>query len=548
MKEFTNGQPIALADIPLYEYSSFADTLTTEVSKGRRINAFFGMAREEHVEVFAILSDDNLGCLMAGRSLIQGDSFPSLTPQCPQIHLFERELAEQFGLKAQGHPWFKPVRYIPSFTGKDAWGRPVGEPILPAVGDFFRIEGEQVHEVAVGPVHAGVIEPGHFRFQCYGEKVYHLEIALGFQHRGIEGALMGGPDNRTLHYMETLAGDTTIGHATTYSQILEALTHREVSPRAQLLRGIALELERLANHIGDLGALSGDVGFLPTMSFCGRIRGEVLNMTALLCGNRFGRGFIVPSGTGFDVDSKEVEELLHRLSANERDSLDAINLLWENQSVMARFEDTGPLPQDVARIMGIVGPAARATGLARDVRLTHPTGVYRIAQIPVATYHTGDVFARAYVRFLEVQHSFAFIRNQLNSLLNNPDEPPGSGKADPGGDSAKTQKSPLDQEAFHSRENSLNKKRAPNPELSAILGVAPTLEPDRLAVVLNEGWRGEICHVAITDPKGRIARYKVVDPSFHNWTALALVLRNQEISDFPLCNKSFNLSYCGHDL
>ncbi|MDP3177064.1 MAG: NADH-quinone oxidoreductase subunit C, partial [Spirochaetaceae bacterium] len=473
-------------------------------AQGAARSAAQGAARgaaQGAVTLYVILADDERNRLLACRALVDGDSFPSIAARCPQAQLFEREIAEQFGLAPIGHPWMKPVRYCPSWTGRDAWGRAPGSPIEPGVGDFYRVQGEEVHEVAVGPVHAGVIEPGHFRFQCHGEKVFHLEIALGYQHRGVEKALEGGPDARSLHYAETAAGDTTIGHATSYCQVVEALAGARPPARAQALAGIALELERLANHVGDLGALSGDVAFLPTASYCGRIRGDFLNMSALICGSRFGRGTCRPGGVGFDMDQARIDELRRRLDREEKNSANAINLLWDSQSVMARFEGTGVLPRETALELGIVGPAARASGLTRDLRADQSTGLYRMAHVPVSTYDSGDVFARAYVRWLEVQQSIAFIREQLGSL--------------PGG------------------------------EIAVPVG---SLAGDSLAVALNEGWRGEVCHVAITDARGRFARYKIVDPSFHNWSALAYVLRGQEISDFPLCNKSFNLSYCGHDL
>lgn len=494
---------VAFDETPILDPVDFAAAIRDAILEGSRIVSYFGTPDPEGkgVELLAVMAGDASNALGVARSFVGSDNFPSIARDCPQAQLFEREIAEQCGIRPAGHPWLKPVRYRRSWTGRDAWGRSAHDEILPAVGDFYRVEGEEVHEVAVGPVHAGIIEPGHFRFQCHGEEVFHLEIALGFQHRGVEEALIGGPDRLTPRIVETAAGDTTVGHATAWCQVLEGLASARRSPRADALRAIALELERLANHTGDLGAIAGDTGYLPTSSFCGRIRGDFLNMTALLAGNRFGRGLVVPGGIGFAPGPEEMDELRKRLDAAEADVTNAVELMWDSASVMARLEDTGRLTKAVALELGLVGPAARACGLPRDARRDHPSGIYRFSQIPVATAESGDVYARANVRWLEIQRSIAFVRELLASL--------------PAG--------------------------AERKELGA-------LAPRSLAVALVEGWRGEICHVALTDTEGRFARYKIVDPSFHNWPGLARALRGQEISDFPLCNKSFNLSYCGHDL
>jgi Ni,Fe-hydrogenase III large subunit len=502
--DLREGQAIPRGRVPLLPFDDFREAVVDAIADGQRVAAFFGDVSYSggEVEIHAILADGDRSLLRAGRTTLDSDRFRSLTPDCPQVHLFEREIAEQYGVRPEGHPWFKPVRFHASYRpGHDAWGRPTGEVPVIGVTDFYRVEGEEIHEVAVGPVHAGVIEPGHFRFQCHGEHVFHLEISLGYQHRGIERLVAGGPTNRTIHLMEQVAGDTSAGHANAYCHAVEALAGSEPPLRAQALRGIALELERLANHAGDLGALANDVGFLPTASYCGRLRGDFLNLTALVCGSRFGRGLVRPGGVRFDLDPARIGQFLERLDGAFVGIEGAVNLLWNSQSVQARFENTGAISPETAMALGLVGPAARACGLEADVRQDFPSGIFRFTHLPVSTWNTGDVFARGYVRWLESQRSVAFIRDQLRAF---PDGP------------IRTDVGPL--------------------------------KPDHLVVSLVEGWRGEICHVALTDHDGRFSRYKIVDPSFHNWSGLAMALRDQQISDFPLCNKSFNLSYCGHDL
>lgn len=476
---------VPFSDISLLSIEEFVKTVIGKLRSGGRAAAFFALPEEDTFRLVMVVAWDAQGRLELLSARAAG-SFPSMTAELPQLHLFEREIFELTGLKPEGHPWLKPVR----FTGAAA---------QPGNADFFRVHGSEVHEVAVGPVHAGVIEPGHFRFQCHGEKVFHLEIALGYQHRGVERRLAAGLDARSIHYAETLAGDTTAGHAWAFCYVVETLAGTAIPARAQVLRAIMLELERLANHTGDLGALAGDVAYLPTAAFCGRLRGDFLNMTALLCGNRFGRNMFKPGGVNFDLDKTLVKELKLRLDTAMRDAEAAVGLLWKTNSVVDRFDATGLLLADAARGLGLVGPAARACGIPLDTRRNFPYGPY--SNFTLSASGRGDVYARAYVRWAEMQKSAELISTWLDTLPAGP--------------------------------------------ISAPCG---PLQPDSAAVSLIEGWRGQICHTAITDNFGRMRYYKVVDPSFHNWMGLAMALRNGEISDFPLCNKSFNLSYCGHDL
>ena len=494
-----NGGTLSLREIPQHTPERFAQALLSALAAGWRVVSYFGVPDDEGIRLFCLLSLKGHGTIGVMSTLVTGKRFPSLTADAPQLHLFEREIAEQFSLDLEDHPWPKPVRFAPALGSLP--GETPQPPQQIGIMDFYRVEGEEVHEVAVGPVHAGIIEPGHFRFQCFGEEVMHLEISLGYQHRGVEAMMQGRPGERLRKLSETMAGDTTIGHGTAYAMIVEGITETRVPARAQAVRGIALELERLANHTGDLGAISGDVGYLPTASFCGRIRGDFLNMTAALCGSRFGRDLVLPGGVRFDLSQEGARQLTDRIRTARDEVKNAVDLLWDAPSVMARLEGTGTVSMQTALELGLVGPAGRASGLNRDIRRDHPFGIYTMSQIPVETAKGGDVYARTMVRWLEMEKSLDFIEEQLRQL-------PGVAVSNPVGQPA----------------------------------------AERLAVALTEGWRGEICHVALTDERGDFRRYKVTDPSFHNWSGLAMALRGGQISDFPLCNKSFNLSYCGFDL
>jgi len=483
-----SAQAVDAADVPRLPPAGFQQAVADAFTAGARLVAWFGQpvpATQGKALLTAVLANDRDGTLGLV-STIAGDAIPSLAVEYPAVERFERLLLEQHGVVPSGHPWPKPVRFERGMAGQPP---------------FFEVEGEAVHEVAVGPVHAGIIEPGHFRFQCHGEHVFHLEISLGYQHRGVQRLLDGGPSRRTMALVESIAGDTAVGHALASARAQEALAGATPPPRAAALRAVALELERLANHVGDLGALAGDVAFLPTASQCGALRAEFLNALAEICGNRFGRGLVIPGGVRFDLPDDAAARLAGRVQdAWERVELSA-GLFFRSPSVRDRTDGTGTVTRETAASLGLVGPAARASGLDVDSRRSHPFPPYDTRPVPQVLGEDGDVHARAWVRFEEARHSALFVVSVLSTL------PPGPLLVEPG-----------------------------------------PLSPSRIAVSLVECWRGELCHAVTTGEDGRFARYEVVDPSFHDWMGLQLAMRGGQISDFPLCNKSFDLSYCGHDL
>jgi len=495
-----NTTPVDPGEIPVLEYGVFFDQVT-ELMKddAKHCIAYYCFPAGDNLNFHCCLADDNnKNVLVLSHSLSnEKPALKSLTPVCPQFHIFEREIYEKYGVNFEGHPWLKPVRYPHDRADKST-----------SMDDypFYQIDSEELHEVGVGPVHAGVIEPGHFRFICNGEKVLHLEIQLGYQHRGIE-KLITDKRNQLQRCIasESIAGDTSVGHALAHVQIVESLGDIEVTGTLRAERCIALELERIAVHIGDTAALCGDVAYQLGQVVCEALRTTIINTTQLWCGNRFGKGLVRPGGSNFPLFEDIADEILKTLADSGKRFAEITERIYSLSTVLARYEDIGIVTRQQALSIGAVGMAARSCGIMRDTRRTHPFQYYKEYHVEPVIQNKGDVLARGMLRALEVKESIRIVTDLVNY--------------------------------WKQSHTQVNK---PIYELK--------LKPERMAISMVEGWRGEIVHTAFTGKNGDIAFYRIADPSLHNWMALALAVRNQEISDFPLCNKSFNLSYCGNDL
>lgn len=420
------------------------------------------------------------------------DSFPSLTVNHPAVQMFERELWEQTGVEPVGHPWLKPVRY------EGPRQQRMSE------HPFFAVRGQEVHEVGVGPIHASVIEPGHFRFMCHGEQVHHLEIQLGYQHRGVEALLLQRPPLALTSLVESIAGDTSIAYAWGYCAAMEALSGTRIGIGAELVRGVALELERVAMHLVALAGLATDIAFLQGGATYGRLRTAIINATMRACGSRFGRGWLRPGGVRFGLTEALRQDLLATLAAFSRDIAEVNDLVLSARSVRSRFKGVGTVSLKAAQDIGLTGLVARASGVAVDTRVGLPGRPYTAFPIALLTGNSGDCWARLELRMREIDESVRWLTQVLDA-----------GQFD----------------LAAARPEALGK-----------------LRPDTLCVSVREGFRGPVVQALETGADGSLLHYKVQDPSLLNWFGLALALRDNEISDFPICNKSFDLSYCGNDL
>ncbi len=433
--------------------------------------------------------------------------YRSITPHIHAAKWYEREIRDMFGLIAQGHPdlrrlvrhehWPKGTHPLKKeFPWNTVLDRRQGEYA------FRHIEGEGVFEIPVGPIHAGIIEPGHFRFSVAGEPIMQLELRHFWKHRGVEKLFENLSLVNGAALAEKVSGDTTFGHSLCYCQAVETLLGIEAPPRARYLRTLFLELERLHNHIGDVGAICNDTAYAVAHAHCARMKERIMQLNDRLAGSRFLRGVNQVGGCAVDLDAGRLDEVVAELDRIEPDFSELESIIFANASLADRLETTGVLKERTAWDHAVVGVTGRASNINRDIRREHPFAAYKDLTLKVPVYHYGDVRSRMRVRIDEVHESMDLIRRVRKSA--------------PGG-------------------------KITTDDVS-------TPRPGEWALSAVEGWRGEILYFVMAGNDGMIHRCKVRDPSFVNWPAIQLAVLGNIIPDFPLINKSYNLSYAGTDL
>jgi Ni,Fe-hydrogenase III large subunit/Ni,Fe-hydrogenase III component G len=480
-----------------------------KIHQGRLAGVFAEDARAEHgvFFVYYLYALDATHGFVFVRVPVPGDKpeIPSLTNAVFAVNWQEREIQDLFGIKLLGHPnsrrcvlhddWPEvfPLRkdfdlhtQLPAFKG--------------ARHKFREVEGEGVFQVPVGPVHAGIIEPGHFLFSVAGEPVLYLQLRLFYTHKGTEKLFENLPISHGVRLAESISGDSSFAHATAFCHAIERAAEVEPPPRARALRTLCLELERLHNHVADIGAICNDVAFATANMHALRLKESVLRMNEQLTGNRFLRGMARPGGVRFDFDTGQLRGLAGLVDQFEKEFKDLVELIRSNSGLRDRLETTGLLKPEVARSLGVVGIAGRASGFDHDLRRDFPHDFYDQVQFTVPVFTEGDVQRRMVVRREELFQSFGIIRQVVEKLPSGP-----------------------------------------------IQSKIEQVPSDRMALGYVEGWRGEIFHWIHTAPGNRLSRCKIKDPSLQNWPAMTEAILGNIVPDFPVVNKSFNLSYSGTD-
>ncbi len=433
------------------------------------------------LNVHYIVDIPDQGYRMLLESGVNGN-FQSITPLTPAAAWYERELQDQHGVKLAGHPDPRPL--LPHESKGEY--------------QFLKVEGEGVCEVAVGPVHAGIIEPGHFRFSVMGDNVLFLELRHFYTYKGAEKLFEGASVADGQMIAESVSGDNCFSHAVAYSQAVEEAHRVAAPPRAESIRLIGLELERMMAHIADVGALSNDVAFVLPAAYCSRVKEELLQTSARIIGTRYWRGVAIPGGVSRDLDPAKAAMLGEAVERAAADFARIAGIILDRPSVQARFEAAGILKRSVAEDFAVVGPVARASGVDVDVRRDHPYGAYKRISIEAPSFHYGDVLARARIRIEEAALSARLIAAALKNLPKGP-------------------------------------TRADIPRTGSFEGFSAVESP-----------RGELLYW-VKGENDLISRCAIKSPSFQNWPALPHAVIGNVIADFPLINKSFNLSYSGCD-
>jgi Ni,Fe-hydrogenase III large subunit len=404
--EIRNNETIDLDKIPVHEYDTFRSLILSWIRDHDSFHCvnYFGIPEESGIRPVCLMADDETGTIrvLSYRLKNPYPEMTSMSNEYPGFNVFERELHENAGIPFADHPWLKPLRY------------PFNRMDLGQVMDnypFFNIESEELHEVAVGPIHAGIIEPGHFRFICNGEQIIHLEIQHGYQHRGIEDLFLRKKKlNERITLSESIAGDTAVGHATAFCWLWESIHGVETPAQFQFERTLALELERMAIHTGDLAAICTDVAYQLGNAVLGRLRTPLVNFFQEWCGNRIAKSLVRPDFSYYPFTDQLATRLLSILTLYEKD----LDEIWQRMkslpSLLSRLERTGVVRYEQVRDIGAMGMAARMAGLGRDTRKSHPYGLYKATpHIPITKRH-GDVYSRTQIRYEEIKQSMGTIR------------------------------------------------------------------------------------------------------------------------------------------
>lgn len=452
--------------------------------------------------LYYVFAPEKLDLFITISVVIQPDkpAFPSVTPEIHAAHWYEREVKDMLGLHPVGHP--DPKRLVRHFWSKEV--HPLRKDVLQGTKflktskepNFKPVKGEGIFQVPVGPIHAGIIEPGHFRFSVRGEYIINLEAKLFYTHRGIEKLAEGMNFYQALPLVERICGVCSFSHSTAYCQAVEKLAGMDVPDRAKYIRTIMLELERLYNHLGDIGNICAGTGFPFGTSQGARLKERIMQLNEHIAGNRYLRGINIPGGVMLDLNLGISMRIRETLKGVIKEFHELKEILMNSASFIERLTGTGVLSPEIATRLNVVGPGGRASGISRDVRKNHPYAAYGQLNFNVPCYKEGDVKARVLVRMDEVEESVKIINQSLDKI----------------------------------RTGSLRSPLGP-------------IEPQSYALGYSESPRGENLHWVMAGIDGTIDRYRIRSASFTNWPAVVSAVPGNMVPDFPLINKSFELCY-----